>query len=312
MRKVNRIMMATVSVLLALVLLTTSILSGVYARFMETDTASINAGFKNSGVTVVVTVDETKMQNYGITKSEGSNVALDKKAGKYTVTLSEINIGPGDDLTDLIKFTITGKANVRLKINIDMDIKYSASGFTVPAGVGNLSTKTAFMPMAFTYNTSDSADTRVTACTAWETFDAVDDDDLEKGFRCDTVEHFMHLALAEGTIKLDFKKTGVWHFYEEPTDGTLSDLSVEKIFGPGEKIEFLRSEKGTTTITKTNMISFGFKWDFETIDDTLNYDKISTWLTDNAKGDTLIEELSYTVTVEQVTADYETPSGSYA
>ena len=60
------------------------------------------------------------------------------------------------------------------------------------------------------------------------------------------------------------------------------------------------------------MISFGFKWDFETIDDTLNYDKISTWLTDNAKGDTLIEELSYTVTVEQVTADYETPSGSYA
>ena len=305
MRKVNKIMMAAVSVLLTLVLITTSILSGVYARFMETDSANINAGFKNSGVTVVVDVDETKMENYGITKSEGSNAALDKKAGRYTVTLSKINIGPGDDLTDLIKFTITGKANVRLKINIDMDIKYSASGFTVPAGIGKLPTKTAFMPMAFTYNTSDSADTRFTACPAWTSFDPVDDDDLEKGFHCDTVEFYMHQALAEGTNKLDFKRTGNWQYYTEPVDGTLSDLSVEKIFNSGDTIKFLRSKSGTTT--ETNMISFGFKWDFEKIDDTLNYDQISTWLTDNAKGDTLIEELSYTVTVEQVTTGYETP-----
>ena len=305
MRKVNKIMMAAVSVLLTLVLITTSILSGVYAKFMETDSANIDAGFKSLGVTVVVDVDETKMENYGITKSEGSNAALDKKAGRYTVTLSEINIGPGDDLTDLIKFTITGKANVRLKINIDMDIKYSASDFTVPAGIGNLSTDTAFLPMAFTYNTSDSADTRVNAYPAWEDFDHIGQDE-EQGFRCDTVEYFMHNNLANTSNKIDVSWTGVFCFPYDIVDGALSDLSVEKIFESGDTIKFLRSKSGTTT--ETNMISFGFKWDFETKkNNNLNYDKIATWLTDNAKGDTLIEEVSYTVTVEQVTTDYETP-----
>ena len=110
--------------------------------------------------------------------------------------------------------------------------------------------------------------------------------------------------------RLDFKRTGNWHYYTEPTDGTLSDESVEKIFESGDTIEFVRHYTDGTT-AKTNMISFGFRWDFETKkNNNLNYDKISTWLTDNAKGNTLIEELSYTVTVEQVTADYETPGVS--
>ena len=108
MRKVNRIMMATVSVLLALVLLTTSILSGVYAKFMETDTTSINAGFKALGVSVDLTFDETKISQHDITVSpsyedaENKEEAIeaDKKDGQYTVTLSGVRLAPGDNLDD--------------------------------------------------------------------------------------------------------------------------------------------------------------------------------------------------------------------
>ena len=52
MRKANRIMMGTVSILLCLVLVTTSVLSGIFAKYVTNRKAEANVAFKKWGITV--------------------------------------------------------------------------------------------------------------------------------------------------------------------------------------------------------------------------------------------------------------------
>ena len=52
MRKTNRIMMGTVSILLCLVLVTTSVLSGIFAKYVTNRKAEANVTFKKWGITV--------------------------------------------------------------------------------------------------------------------------------------------------------------------------------------------------------------------------------------------------------------------
>ena len=52
MRKTNRIMMGTVSILLCLVLVTTSVLSGIFAKYVTNQKAEANVAFKKWGITV--------------------------------------------------------------------------------------------------------------------------------------------------------------------------------------------------------------------------------------------------------------------
>ena len=52
MRKTNRIMMGTVSILLCLVLVTTSVLSGIFAKFVTKRNVEANIAFKKWGITV--------------------------------------------------------------------------------------------------------------------------------------------------------------------------------------------------------------------------------------------------------------------
>ena len=65
MRKRNKILMATVSVLLCLVLVTTCGLSGIYAKYTTKDSASLTVGFKKLGVNVLVDVNRNERTTQG-------------------------------------------------------------------------------------------------------------------------------------------------------------------------------------------------------------------------------------------------------
>lgn len=52
MKKANKILMAAVAILLSLVLISTSVLSGVFAKFVITDKADISVGFTKWGITI--------------------------------------------------------------------------------------------------------------------------------------------------------------------------------------------------------------------------------------------------------------------
>mgnify|MGYP007037148426 CR=1 FL=1 len=54
MKKVNKILMATVAILLSLVLISTSVVSGIFAKFVIQKDAVVSVKFKNFGVKLSV------------------------------------------------------------------------------------------------------------------------------------------------------------------------------------------------------------------------------------------------------------------
>ena len=121
MQNKNKILMRIVAALLCLVLFTTTILSSVYARFVLTDDATVSVGFKHLGVDVEV--------SYSSAVASAKTTDYDY-GHAVSVSLPVLKMGPGDKYEDVLKFSISGKANAALKITLDVDVTCLTSTFT--------------------------------------------------------------------------------------------------------------------------------------------------------------------------------------
>lgn len=306
MRKVNRIMMATVSVLLALVLLTTSILSGVYAKFMETDTTSINAGFKALGVSVDLTFDETKITGHSITKTVGTT-ANDERAGNYTVTLSGVRLAPGDNLDDLVKFHIYGTPNVDVKVNIDVDVSYDVASFTLAKDAGNLKAGDVYVPLYFTLGLGNKSSEKLNiyvprAIEASKANVTAYGDEIE----CTMFYNKSDAFPTNDGVRLSDAFTNVNYTGSRDTSTTpvSTDFSIEQVIKldtnqPRSAVGFKRGGK------TYNHLNFGFNWPYEVSADN---NKIDAQLCSQTVLPTF--DISFTVTVEQIQSNYSTPAVS--
>ena len=313
MRKVNRIMMAAVSVLLALVLLTTSILSGVYAKFTETDTVSINAGFKALGVSVDLTFDETKISQHDITVSpsyedaENKEEAIeaDKKDGQYTVALSGVRLAPGDNLDDLVKFHIYGTPNVDVKVNIDVDVSYDVASFTLAKNAGNLKAGDVYVPLYFTLGLGENSSEKFNiyvprAIEASKANVTAYGDEIEctMFYKSDTFPTNNGVRLSEAFTNVSY--TGS----RNTTDHTKTDFSIEQVIklGANQTRSAVGFQRGGNTY---NHLNFGFNWPYEVSADN---NKIDAQLCSQTAQPTF--DISFTVTVEQIKSNYTTPTVS--
>ena len=325
MRKVNRIMMATVSVLLALVLLTTSILSGVYAKFTETDTASINAGFKALGVSVDLTFDETKISQHDITVSpsyedaENKEEAIeaDKKDGQYTVALSGVRLAPGDNLDDLVKFHIYGTPNVDVKVNIDVDVSYDVASFTLAKNAGNLKAGDVYVPLYFTLGLGENSSEKLNIYVPRAILAPVVDEEGETDGEAtslptaygDEIECTMFYESdafpTNNGVRLSEAFTNVnYTGSRNTTDHTKTDFSIEQVIklGSNQTRSAVGFQRGGNTY---NHLNFGFNWPYEVSADN---NKIDAQLCSQTAQPTF--NISFTVTVEQIKSDYTTPTVS--
>lgn len=117
MKKVNKALMATVAILLSLVLISTSVLSGVFAKFVETKSAGATVSLKAFGLTL--TVDKG---------SSASSVTYSPTDSNSTTALSvtvPITINAATDYDDIVKFTLSGTPNVD---NVKLVLKINTSG----------------------------------------------------------------------------------------------------------------------------------------------------------------------------------------
>ena len=88
MRKANKIMMMTVSILLCLVLITSSVMSSTLAKYVTTGTAqSSTARVAKWGVNVDIKVDETALSKVS------SKATIDKSGTNATIEIKNLNIG---------------------------------------------------------------------------------------------------------------------------------------------------------------------------------------------------------------------------
>lgn len=154
MKKFSKILMMTVAILLTLVLASTSVVSGIFAKYVVTKTATATVSLQKFGLTLKV--------------EAGSGVtATPTTAGDDTIaiTINSLQLTPGQTIPDAIKFTIGGKSNVA-KVNLKVSATVNEYvAVTVPEGIGGLNSAATYLPIMFT-TTVDS--TKTTLYNHWQ------------------------------------------------------------------------------------------------------------------------------------------------
>jgi hypothetical protein len=126
MRKANKIMMATVSTLLALTLISGCLVSGIFAKYTTQKKSVATMKYQKMGVEVTLSVpQETALRAQGAVITYPAENSNKVKAGVYEVTISGLPIGPGDDYRKLVRFDFDGNANVPVEVKLSTDIVYS-------------------------------------------------------------------------------------------------------------------------------------------------------------------------------------------
>ena len=145
MRKRNKLLMIIVSLLLCLTLISSSLVSSVFAKYVTTDTANVTTVFKKFGITVEAEV-ASELEQYKTVKSGG------------TIELTNMSFAPGDSYPNAIRLKFSGDAEVPVKVTLTVNVAYNTGSsnsnrFIVPANTGgnNTGSTTPVMPLGFTF-----------------------------------------------------------------------------------------------------------------------------------------------------------------
>lgn len=309
MRKRNKILMATVSVLLCLVLVTTSGLSGIYAKYTTKDSASLNVGFKKLGVDVVVNVDRNAIEKelYGSTTTSNVAVTTSTSGNQVSVSVSGMKIGPDDDLSKLFKVTVSGTPQVKCRVKTVVYFSYGSSYDSIKTA-----DKTYYMPVGFTFGALPNASSNtyvipnnyLSRLGCWRTYTGTSQgtvgtnvdtsspigiDSTEWRFTCD-IQDLIDVTSVKDTTA----NTGSY-FYKD-FDPNSTDTKVNTV-------AFYADSNGA----KINTLEFGFKWPYEypdgngtTPEQIAQYDALAKKIAEINKDKTLFT-MTYTISVEQIT-----------
>ena len=164
MRKRNKVLMIIVSILLCLTLISSCVLSNIFAKYTTKSERSVVAKIEKFGVTVEAKVDPALIALNDSLSADADKVVSDDGTAA-SITLKNIQIAPGDDFSKAVHFKITGQPKVNVRVKIAMDLSYSVSkvapdGFIVPEGVGgntlNGDSPYYYVPIGFTFGAKDA------------------------------------------------------------------------------------------------------------------------------------------------------------
>lgn len=147
MHRVNRILMIVISLLLALVLITTCVLSGVYAKYITKKSIGTTITFKKNGVKVDIDVS-----------GELKEVSTVEGEDTINIIISDLYMRPGYDFADALKMTVNGSPITTSTLEVSVAVAYSGDSFKLTDGAfSNIDAGTICMPIGFkvgTYNES--------------------------------------------------------------------------------------------------------------------------------------------------------------
>ncbi|MBE6533837.1 MAG: hypothetical protein E7678_02550 [Ruminococcaceae bacterium] len=271
MRKVNKTMMKTVAILLSLVLITSSIISGTLAKFVTIGSASAAVSFKRFGVGTSVTLDSDFEAAVG-----SENIERIVNGDCVTINCSNLKIAPGDDFLDAFKFDFSGVSDTRLLVTMEFDVNFDNTQFTIPAESAGNTKDIGYFPLNIYAWSNDSDETAIYDEQKTALGELYFDWQYNNNFFPDELATWLGMEL-----------TGT--YYE--------NAYVAKIFEPGEEIVF-----GTDDNNPIKEFYFGWEWPFGTEDSVASeYDKYDTWLIDNK---TPSMSVSIIIRMEQISDTY--------
>lgn len=120
-RKANRILMAIVLILLCLVLMTTSVVSGIFAKYTISKQVLMMFSFESFGVTIDIIPSEGLIDAVG-----GNDIQFD---GSGNLTVSNLLMHPGDDFADALKFQIKGRPTADAELKVEVTVANEGNAF---------------------------------------------------------------------------------------------------------------------------------------------------------------------------------------
>ena len=285
MKKVNKILMATVAILLCLVLITTSVVSGVFARFVVKNTVTSTVTFSKFGAKISVNLDALTKDSEG-NLIDGIEVTEYVNANSNTITVTGLKIGPGDMVPNAMRFNLSvdgakPAVNVQMRLKIEVDYNNSYFAITDDSTVDFPDTLIAegqtkyFMPIGFTLGhnaTKDSGYVKV----------------LEPWYNSSTNASYISPDTVSSNIgngiKNNITNPSVSNSGNERLIGTFTAGQVPKI-----------TIKGLST-TPTSTFDFGYIWP---LDENADKDVVSTYIANHMPSDAEFT-LKVTLTLESV------------
>ena len=309
MRRVNKILMATVAILLCLVLISTSVVSGIFAKYVIVKDAQISAVIQKFGVKVYLDTSGAK--------AAGAVVNPSTNGDEASVSITGLNLKPGDNIYDALKIRFEGSTTVPLKVTImfHSTVVLGNNQFRILAtdGIGDIKDTVHIMPVGFKCGAENITfdddgkesieyiiDSRANATTS-------------EGYVTNLAPYF-HQAADNIELRLAQylnSKLGVTilkYEYKDNNGNSKYDRHVYQEFEAGERIAF----KGANTLV------FGFEWpetyttsitreitNADKTKKTVTYDedtlnRVSAFLSQNDKDKTI--PITFTVKIEQTGA----------
>ena len=150
MKKTNKILTRALVILLALVLITSSVVSSTFAKYVVRKQADVTVGLEAFGLTVSLT---------GI-GALGEETQTDKKGDSVSISYTDVTLTPGDETyKNAITARVYGEANVAANVTIDVKVEYGGGAFVVSkeAFSGWTEDKT-YVTIAFTVGDTNATD----------------------------------------------------------------------------------------------------------------------------------------------------------
>ena len=208
MPKANKIMMMTVSVLLCLVLLTTSAISGTLAKYTTTAESSASARVAKWGAKIDITLsDDVKGK---LESSDYSNLSVIQFKQDEA-----LGMGAGKSYPEALKIKFSGTSEVRLKVKLVIGIVYNG---------GLEKNNTHYVPMGIKMKgNNDDGEKLSNDFVGGPWFSGTSADEL-----------------------VNNAQTAINHGIASKLDFTVETACVEKIFAPNEPILFNVNKTNTT------------------------------------------------------------------
>lgn len=127
MSKVNKILMATVAILLTLVLISTSVVSSVFARFTIKKQASMVVGLEKFGVSLGLTLSDEFVEFLGGQDAVDDMTTVN--GDSISINITNLKMAPGDQFLDAISFNISGTPNVKVRVVIEPRVEFEEDDF---------------------------------------------------------------------------------------------------------------------------------------------------------------------------------------
>jgi hypothetical protein len=275
--------MATVSILLSLVLISGSVLSGIYARYVtKKDLLANDIGFRKFDVKI----DVSAGKKWG-TRTDGNNVIFTGakfKPGDNGLSISSATANDGMFISlNFQNYSQDGnfiaKANVktRIKLYFNFSVNTSSSGtFTVPAGTFSyISADTTIIPLGVSmyasyYLNKDSVLQETTPSD--NTNNDLDNVSIVEPWKVCSTEEFSKAVLLGMISKMDFAQKDITANKVGTDDGLCKDsvgYFIYKDFDPGSNIVFYPKGDSTNYVNRIYLnFDYPFTWPPEDKDST--------------------------------------------